>query len=299
MLGQVLHFGNPARLGIQDRQLLIDRAGRQPLTRPLEDVACLVIDHPEVTCTTPLLVAAALQGVLVIWCGEKHLPVSYGIPHPLHKQSNLRHRQQVEASLPLQKRAWAQLIQAKLTHQAAVLEYQDKPAAYLHRLAAEVKPGDPQNKEGQGARYYWQHYLPPGTAFLRDPEGPAPNPLLNYGYAIIRAAMARALAGAGLCVTLGIHHHNQYNPYALADDCMEPFRPWVDLQVLRMLRRNLPEEMDTAQKAELLSVMHQDVHWPDGSTSPMMVAMDDLAASLARLFSGEGKKLLIPQLRCV
>lgn len=299
MLKQVLHFGNPAKLGLKDNQLVIARPEKENLTRPLEDIACIVIDHAEVTCTTPLLVKAAEEGLVVIWCNEKHLPVAYSTPHPGHRLSNLRHRHQWEAGMPVFKQAWAQIVRAKLTHQAAVLEYQGKEAALLHRLAKEVKSGDPENTEAQGARYYWTQFLPGGEKLLRDPEGPFPNNLLNYGYAIIRAGMARALAGAGLCVTIGIFHHNQYNPYALADDCMEPFRPWVDLQVVRMVKRGVPEELNKDMKAELLSVLHQDVFWPDRSQSPMMVAMDEMAASLAQFFAGESKSLKIPQLRSV
>jgi CRISPR-associated protein Cas1 len=294
MLKTVLHFGNPARLSLKNDQLQIDLSGKGILTRPLEDIACIVVDHAEVSCTTPLLVRAAELGLVVVFCDQKHMPCAYSSPLVGHTLQNLRHRQQWEAGAPAFKQAWAQIIRAKLENQAAVLESAGQDPAQLLRMAREVKSGDTGNHEAQGARYYWPRLF--GKGFTREREGDPPNNWLNYGYAILRAGMARSLAGAGLCLPLGIFHRNQYNPYALADDCMEPFRPWVDLTVSRMPPEDASEDLGRSGKALLLAVLHQDVAFEDHQ-SPMMIAMDRMAASLARLFAGEDKKLTIPRLR--
>lgn len=296
MLKSVLHFGNPARLSLKDDQLLIDLKDRGVLTRPLEDIGCIVVDSAEVSCTTPLLVRAAQLGLIIVFCDDRHLPCAYSSPFVGHTLQNLRHRQQWEAGLPVFKQAWAQIIRAKLENQAAVLASAGHDHAQLLRMAREVRSGDADNLEAQGAKYYWSRLF--GSEFSREREGAFPNNFLNYGYAIVRAGMARALAGAGLCLTLGIFHHNRYNPFALADDCMEPFRPWVDLAVLRLLPEIDSEELTKTSKAVLLGILHQDVQLDDHQ-SPMMIAMDKLAVSLARLFEGEDKKLVLPRLGSV
>lgn len=296
MLKNILQFNNPARLSLKHDQLVIDLKEQGIRTRPLEDIACIVIDHGEVSCTTPLLIRAAQLGLVIVFCDERHMPCAYSSPYVGHTLQNLRHRHQWNASLPTFKQAWAQLIKAKLENQAAVLAAMNQDHAQLLRMARDVKSGDPDNMEAQGAKYYWPRLF--GKEFSREREGTFPNNYLNYGYAIVRAGMARALVGAGLCLSLGIFHHNQYNPYALADDCMEPFRPWVDLTVARLLPELTSDELEKSSKATLVGILHQDVAFPDHQ-SPMMIAMDKLATSLARVFEGEEKKLQVPILRCV
>ena len=294
MLKSILHFGNPAKLSLKNRQLVIDKLDGEIITRPLEDIGAMVIDHGEIRITTPLLTFAASSGVVIVWCDEKHLPVAYSHSISGHSLQNLRHRLQFEAGTPKFKQAWAQIIKAKLVNQAKVLELYGKENATLKRLAREIRSGDPENYEGQGARYYWSKLFGEDENFIRDPDGEFPNSFLNYGYSIVRAAMARSLAGAGFCLTLGIHHHNQYNSYCLADDCMEPYRPWVDLEVLKMISEEFEPELNPKAKARLLAVFHQDVK-VNSSLSPMQVNMDDFSASLAGFFSGDSKGLILPE----
>lgn len=295
MLKSVLHFGNPARLSLRDDQLVIQRPDRQELTRPLEDIASLVIDHGEISLSTPLLIRAAEKGIITVYCNQQHLPVAYGSPVVGHTLQNLRHRQQWGAGLPVFKQAWAQIVKVKLKNQARALEAIGQEAATLHRLAKEVKSGDPENAEAQGARYYFPRMFSSIQGFVREREGIFPNNFLNYGYAIVRAGMARSLAGAGLCLTLGIFHHNQYNPYALADDCMEPYRAWVDYVVWNMIQATGEQELTPEIKKEFLSILHADVEMED-KQSPMMISMDVLAASLAGVFAGvqEPRDLKLP-----
>jgi CRISPR-associated protein Cas1 len=286
MLKSVLHFGNPARLSLRDDQLVIQRSDRQELTRPLEDIASLVIDHGEVSLTTPLMVRAAEKGIITVYCNQQHLPVAYGSPVVGHTLQNLRHRQQWGAGMPIFKQTWAQIVKGKLKNQASALEAIGQEAATLHRLAKGVKSGDPENAEAQGARYYFPRMFHSIQGFVREREGKFPNNFLNYGYAIVRAGMARSLAGAGLCLTLGIFHHNQYNPYALADDCMEPYRAWVDYVVWNLIQASGATELTPEIKKEFLALLHADVSM-DERHSPMMVSMDALAASLAGVFAGD------------
>jgi CRISPR-associated protein Cas1 len=295
MLKSVLHFGNPARLSLKEDQLVISRPEKQEITRPLEDIGSLVIDHGEVSLTTPLLTRAAELSILVVFCNRLHLPVAYANPVVGHTLQNLRHRQQWKAGVPLFKQTWAQIVKSKLTNQALALEAIGQEAATLHRLARQVKSGDPENTEAQGARYYFPRMFHDVPDFIRDRDGQYPNNFLNYGYAIVRAGMARALAGAGLCLTLGIFHHNQYNPYALADDCMEPYRAWVDFVVRKIGQKTDAKELLPEIKKEFLGLLHADVIQED-KHSPMMVNMDQFAASLAEVFAGERapKDLKVP-----
>jgi CRISPR-associated protein Cas1 len=293
MRGSILHFGNPCRLSLKLDQLVIQKADGQTLTRPLEDIAVIVVDHGEVSLSTPLMARAAQMGVGIVFCDEKHLPVAYSSPMVGHTLQNLRHRQQWAAGQVVHKQAWAQVIRKKLLNQADTLKLLGKDCATLRRMAKDVKSGDSSNEEAKGAKYYWNQLL--GRDFVRERYGDFPNNYLNYGYAIVRAGMARALSGAGLCLTIGIFHHNQYNPFALADDCMEPFRPWVDLEVIRMLHEAKGQELDKEAKARLLLILQQDVQF-EGYRRPMMGAMDQLASSLAHLFEGRKKDLDLPSL---
>lgn len=296
MQKSILHFGNPARLNLKHDQLVISRPERQDITRPLEDIASIVIDHGEISISTPLLARAGENGIVIVFCDNNHLPVSYANPVIGHSLQSLRHRHQWGAGIPIFKQAWAQIVKSKLNNQAAALEAIGQEAATLHRLSKEVKSGDPENKEAQGARYYFPRMFSSISGFVREREGVFPNNFLNYGYAIVRAGMARSLAGAGLCLSLGIFHRNQYNPFVLADDCMEPYRAWVDFVVWNMVQATGEQELSPEIKKEFLSVLHADVQMEDRQ-SPMIVSMDALAASLAEVFAGERepKALKLPE----
>jgi CRISPR-associated protein Cas1 len=291
----ILHFSNPAILKLKYDQLVIEMEDRGPITRPLEDIGCIVVENHQVTCTTPVLVRAAEMGVVIVWCDSKHMPVAYSSPFVGNTMQNLRHRQQWAAGKPVFKQVWAQLIQAKLRNQATVLEILGKDHLRLLRLASEVKSGDKDNLEAVGARYYWSRLFKEVPGFVREPAGPFPNNYLNYGYAIVRAACARALVGAGLCLTLGVFHHNQYNPFALVDDCMEPFRPWVDLAVFQLMAEGAEEDLDKSGKARLLQVV-QEYGRVDDKNVELTTGMEMLASSLAKCFEGIGKELKIPSM---
>lgn len=293
MLKQILYFGNPARLSLRHDQLQIERAGQETLTRPLEDIGSILIDHGEVSLTTPLISRAAGMGVLLIFTDAQHLPVAYTTSMTGHHLQNLRHRQQLEVSPLRNKQIWTQLVRAKLLNQADVLAAHGHSATRLNYLAKTLKRGDADNHEAQGARHYWEQLFGQDPDFYRDRYGPPPNHLLNYGYAILRAATARALAGAGLCLAVGVFHHHRGDQHPLADDVMEPFRPWIDHCVLGMGARMMEPELDRQAKASLLQVLHHDTRMGT-QLSPLMVALDTTAASLAAFFAGETETLRLP-----
>jgi CRISP-associated protein Cas1 len=295
MIKKLLTFGNPYYLSTRMQQLVIaNKETGEEVTRPVEDLGVVIIDHPQITFTSGLMQLLAEHNVALVVCDSKHHPSTMMLHLDTHHIQAERFRQQIAASEPLKKNLWMQTIKAKVRNQAAVLKAVGENPLALESLANKVASGDPTNIEGQAARIYWKQLF--GENFLRDPGGPPPNPSLNYGYSIIRAAIARALVGSGLLPTLGIHHRNKYNSYALADDVMEPYRPYVDLLVYRQRQtigdyHNLTKE----RKAEFLQLLHSDVD-NKGNTSPMLVAMENSSASLAQCFAGTIKKPIYPQL---
>jgi CRISP-associated protein Cas1 len=295
MLKKLLTFGNPYYLSTRLQQLVIaNKESGEEITRPVEDLGVVVIDHPQITFTSGLMQLLAEHNVALVVCDTKHHPTSMMLHLDTHHIQAERFRQQIAASEPLKKNVWMHTVKAKVRNQAAVLRAVGQSPLALENLANKVSSGDSANLEGQAARIYWKQLF--GEAFFRDPEGPPPNPSLNYGYAIIRAAVARALVGSGLLPTLGIHHRNKYNSFALADDIMEPYRPFVDLLVYRQ-RETMADyhHLTKERKAQFLQLLHSDVG-NKGHTSPMMVAMEASSASLAHCFTGTLKKPVYPQL---
>lgn len=298
MIKRTLLFSNPYYLSTRNEQLVIsNKEKEQETTQAIEDIGYLVLDHPQITVSYSAMQKLAANNVAVIYCDEKHLPASMLLSLDAHHTQNERFRKQLEASEPLKKQLWKQTIEAKIGNQAMVLKKYGGGEQPLLRFAREVKSGDPTNQEGQASRHYWKSVFAPFIGPIkRDRFGEPPNNLLNYGYALLRAATARALAGAGLLCTLGIHHHNRYNAFALADDIMEPFRPFVDELVLHRLTAGLPnEELTTADKAYLLKVLAIDTQMPR-HTSPLMIALNKTASSLVHCFDGSKKKLLFPKI---
>jgi CRISP-associated protein Cas1 len=234
--------------------------------------------------------------VAVITCSENLLPTGLLMPLESNTLQSERFRAQIEATEPLKKQLWQQVVKAKISNQAAVLEKWNGKNKFLTELADRVKSGDADNAEAVAAAHYWQNLFPPIWQFYRKRDGAAPNNLLNYGYAIIRAGMARALVGAGLLPTLGIFHRNRYNAYCLADDMMEPYRPFVD-QVVRGIIHHTSDVQNLTQvlKIDLLKIPQTDVLL-DKEKSPLLVAMQRTAASLAKCYLGEQRKLLLPQM---
>lgn len=293
MIKRTVYIGNPAYLGTQLLQMRVERPERDPVTIPIEDMGMLVLDHPQITITHGLMVRLSEAKVVVMACNSKHMPEAMLLPMIGHTEYTERIKDQINASVPLKKQLWAQTVSAKIFNQARHLESYEKKAGRLHYLAKNVTSGDAGNHEAIAAAFYWQHIfnLP---EFIRGQNEETPNDLLNYAYAIIRAIIARALVSSGLLPSLGIWHSNKYNAYCLADDIMEPYRPYAD-RMVHLLTNGGKEviPLDTATKAELLKIPAMDVKI-DGKTSPLMVAASRTSNSLFECFTGISRKILYP-----
>ena len=256
-----------------------------------------MIDHKQITITSGALEALLENNSAVVTCDSNHMPVGLPLPLAGNKTQNERFRYQLAASLPLRKQLWQQTIQQKIRNQAFVLDQcSDAETKCMYIWSNEVNSGDTHNLEARAAVYYWKSLFGHIPGFIRDREGIAPNHLLNYGYAILRAVVARSLVASGLLPTLGIHHHNRYNAYCLADDMMEPYRPYVDRLVYTITEQYGVEiELSRDIKAELLSIPTLDVVI-GGKRSPLMVAVGQTTASLYKCFSGELRKIAYPEM---
>ena len=313
MIKKTLYFGNPAYLSLRQQQMVIklpevetndsltDTFKRNAkVTKPIEDIGIVVLDNRRITITQGLLEALLDNNCAVITCDTRSLPVGMMLPLCGNTVQSERFRCQIDASIPLKKQLWQQTIKAKICNQAAVLKNCcGMEAKTMLRWADDVRSGDPDNIEGRAAAFYWKNIfngIEGIDSFTRDREGVPPNNLLNYGYAILRAVVARALVSSGLLPTLGIHHHNRYNAYCLADDIMEPYRPYVDELILRIIRSDTDyKELTTALKAQLLSIPTLDVNI-NGKRSPLMIAATTTTASLVKCFSGEIRKIAYPSM---
>lgn len=296
MLKRTIYVGNPAHLYLELNQLRLKRPGEEtPAQATIADMGVLVLDHPQITLTLPLMQALMAENVALLVCDATHHPsglmLTLADGHHLHSR---RAKAQAAAKLPLKKQLWQQTVQAKLANQAAVLQKNHrKGAETLLRLAKEVRSGDPDNLEARGAARYWSALWP---GFKRDRYGEWPNPLLNYGYAILRATVARALVASGLIPALGIFHQNQYNAFCLADDVMEPYRPLIDHLVASLAEQEPPEGtfgLTKTHKQVLLGQATLDVLLED-VTRPMQVAIQRTASSLANCYLGEEKHIQYP-----
>ena len=302
MIKRTLCFTNPAYLSIRDRQLVVrvDRHDNEPerqTTIPIEDIGVVVLDNRQITITHGAMSALLENCAAVITSNEAHLPVGLLLPLEGHTIQSERFQDQISASLPLRKQLWQQTVQQKILNQAALLrQLHNTETGNMQRWAADVRSGDSTNLEGRAAAFYWSQMFPQILYFTRNRDGGYPNPLLNYGYAILRAVIARALVGSGLLPTLGIHHHNRYNAYCLADDIMEPYRPYVDNLVAQTMDEYGDIGVTTDIKRRLLTIPTIEVRI-DGQRSPLMVAASQTTASLARCFSGESRKLAYPEMQ--
>ncbi|MBS1765404.1 MAG: type II CRISPR-associated endonuclease Cas1 [Bacteroidetes bacterium] len=318
MIKRTLYFGNPAYLSLSNGQLLVrlpevEKSNQLDLsfkkqaqaTIPVEDIGVVVLDNKQITITHGLMDSLMENNVAVITCNSTRHPT--GLLLPLHGNTlqHERYREQIEASEPLRKQLWQQTIIQKIKNQAAVLRSQKIDAGYLFPVYKNVKSGDSENAEATAAAFYWQrvfsnlpepHSNKLKNGFKRNRGGEPPNHYLNYGYALLRATMARSIVAAGLLPTLGIHHSNRYNAYCLADDLMEPYRPVVDKVVLQtIIQHGIEDELSKEIKASLLSIPIADVSI-DGESSPLMIATQRTAVSLVKCFAGEQRKLLYPEL---
>ena len=266
------------------------------ITKPVEDIGIVVLDNKQITITSGVLEALLENNSAVITCDSKSMPVGLMLPLYGNTTQNERFRQQLDASVPLKKQLWQQTIKSKIDNQASVLEKCTAEEVKCMRIwANDVKSGDPDNLEARAAAYYWKGLFANVKGFTREREGISPNNLLNYGYAILRAIVARGLVTSGLLPTLGIHHHNRYNAYCLADDIMEPYRPYVDELVFGLVQlhgSNL--ELTKEIKACLLTIPTLEVKI-GGKRSPLMVAVGQTTASLYKCFDGELRRISYPE----
>lgn len=298
MIKRTLYFGNPAYLSMRLSQLVVKMPenGDSFKTIPIEDIGIVVLDNKQITMTQGLLEALIDNNCAVISCGSNHMPVGLMLPLYGNTIQNERFRRQIDASLPLKKQLWQQTIQVKISNQAAVLKLTTGEEHNNMRIwAKNVRSGDPDNLEARAAAYYWKNFFPDNSRFIRGREEDDPNSLFNYGYAILRAIIARALVGSGLLPTFGIHHHNRYNAYCLADDIMEPYRPYIDLIVHGIVQKYGNGELTKEAKRELLSIPTTEVTI-NGKRSPLMIAASTSTASLAKCFNGEIRKITYPEM---
>lgn len=308
MIKKTLYFENPAYLSMKNAQLVIrlpevvandslPESFKQDAVKtiPIEDIGVVILDHKQITITHGLLEALLDNNAAVVTCGSNRMPIGLHLPLEGNTTQSERTQAQIEASLPLKKQLWQQTIQAKITNQAYVLHVcRGETVKNMLAWARDVKSGDADNLEGRAAAYYWANMFSRVEGFRRGREGVPPNNLLNYGYAVLRAVIARSLVASGLFPALGIHHHNRYNAYCLADDVMEPYRPFVDKLVVEIVDSGIDfAKLSKEIKMQLLNIPVLDVEI-NGQRSPLMVAAAQTTASLARCYLGETRKVAYP-----
>ena len=265
-------------------------------TVPIEDLGVIILDNKQITITQGLIDALLENNCALITCDSRRMPVGLMLPLAGNTIQNERFRSQLDSSLPLRKQLWQQTIEAKIRNQAAVLKYvTGQEHKNMLKWSDSVRSGDADNMEARAAVYYWKTIFPNDPCFIRDREDEGANALLNYGYAILRAVVARALVGAGLLPTLGIHHHNRYNAYCLADDIMEPYRPYVDKLVVEMLEDGAEDKLNATNKVKLLNIPVIEVKINE-KRSPLMIAVSQTVSSLVKCFRGDCRKLIYPDL---
>ena len=292
MLKKTILLENKASVTTKNSQLVIKSEIRES-TIPIEDIGFLVIDHPEIYLSIPAMNLLIESNSSVILCGTNHLPNGMFLNLNSHHIQQEIFKNQINASAPLKKQLWQQTIIEKITNQGILLEKITGSKNSFDFLCTKVLSGDTSNMEGVAASQYWKSFFE--IKFKRERFGDYPNNFLNYGYAILRAATARALSGSGLLNTLGIHHKSKYNAFALADDIMEPFRPVVDEKVFEIMHNYEEQELNTFLKSELLQILTRTVYFKE-EKSPLMVALQKTASSLQQCYTGERKKIKYPNL---
>lgn len=295
MIKRTLYFGNPSTLNTKNEQLLFKNPETgETKELPIEDIGILIIDHHQITISQALLIKCLANNIAFITCDKTHHPTGMFLNLDGNSLQSSKFQSQIEASVPLKKQIWQQTIMSKIQNQASILKKEGIPVNNMLNWASSVKSGDSDNREGTAASYYWKNIFPEFLDFRRERFGPPPNNLLNYGYALIRAIAARSLVASGLLPTLGIFHKNQYNSYCLADDIMEPYRPFVDQVVLEIINLNGKFlELTPSMKKKLLMIPTMDV-MIKGEKSPLMIAMQKTTSSLARCFENKVKKIDYP-----
>ncbi len=302
MIKRTIYIGNPVGLSTTNKQLIIKtRDENEPDGRTtsvaIEDIGVLVLDNQQIVVSQRVFQLLLDNNSVILVCGENHMPQGLVYPFEGNTTQSERYRDQVEASLPLKKQLWQQTVSKKIFNQSVLLGAQGVKTENMLHWAREVTSGDIKNHEARAAAYYWDNLF--NACFKRDRFGFPPNNMLNYGYAVLRAVIARALVGSGLMPTLGIHHRNKYNAFCLADDIMEPYRPFVDKVVLEIINEaEIDEEFDELTpdlKRKLLIIPAMDVEI-EGRKSPLMIAAQRTSASLSKCFSGENRKIIFPDM---
>ena len=293
MIKKTLYFTRECSLHLKDCQLKIHfRDDNSSRSVPVEDIGYIVLENPLISITTPLIAALSENNVSVVFTDRNMMPISMLMPFEGNSIQQEVYRSQIGASLPLNKRLWQQLVTAKIINQSLLLDKIGLDGSTIKPYSKNVKSGDSDNREGTAAKAYWPILF--GNSFSRDRYGDAPNNMLNYGYSILRAATARAIVGSGLLPLVGIFHKNRYNSFPLADDLMEPFRPFVD-EIVYYLFENGEKELTTDVKRHLLEVLTCDTKY-DESVKPLAIGLSTTTASLVKCYKGDTDKLVLPVL---
>ncbi len=292
MIKQTLFFTTPVSLSLKYNQIEIRyKDVEEVITRPIEDVGVIIVENQMVHFTIPLLNALADNNVAVIFCNAQCMPNTMLMPLESNAIQQEVYRFQVEASLPTKKRIWKDIIEYKIRNQAALLDMLGRDGKVLKPYYMNVLSGDSDNREGLAAKIYWQQMY--GRRFNRNRNGEDPNSLLNYGYAILRAAVARALLGSGLFPAFGLFHRNRYNAFPLADDVMEPYRPFIDYAVYQIFGYSSEACLDKEAKQSLVRVLFTDVKMKD-QIRPLQVALSMTTASLVRALKDKKESIIYP-----
>ena len=296
MIRKTVEFSTPGtRLSVAHRQLIVERPGLPKSALPIEDLGIVIVDDIRATYTQSVFLSLLETGTTVMVTGRDHLPVGMMLPLDAHHVQTERHRAQVETTAPTRKRAWQAIVRGKIGQQATVLHHFTGSHGGLAPMARRVRSGDPDNLEAQAAQRYWPRLF--GKTFRRDRKADGVNTLLNYGYAVIRAAVARSVVAAGLIPSLGVHHRHRGNPFCLADDLLEPYRPYVDWRVRLMVGedgQSPPELTDRSARAALLSLLNETVR-VGGRREPLLLAVHTSAASLCRALISGDRTLALPE----
>lgn len=292
MIKRIIEVSNPYKLSLHLNNLIVSNEKEEIGRVPLEDVAILILDHAYVSYTLQLMQACLKENIIVIFCNEKHLPAAILLPFEAHTTQAEIYQRQFAVKEPTKKQLWQKVIQGKLKAQADVILAYHGNATTIQRMIAQVKSGDTSQREGAAAKYYWKELF--GKSFKRDPELDGINAFLNYGYAVIRAAVARCIVGTGLHPSLGIHHHNKYNAFQLADDLMEPLRPLIDRIVKRYELENESFELNQTTKGVLLSVLTDELNYQK-KHFPFLVAVQHYVTNAKRFLFQETKTIAIPE----
>lgn len=295
MIKQTLTFQSPASLSLKDGQLVIHlKDVDKTITRPIEDIGVMIIENQMIKLTIPLLNALADNNVAVVFCDGHSMPKSMLMTLEGNTTLQETYRYQIDATLPVKKKIWKQIVESKIKNQDRLLDKLERTGGVLKPYYMNVKSGDSDNREGIAAKIYWNNLL--GKDFVREREGDPPNNLLNYGYTILRAAMTRAILGSGLYPAFGVHHCSRYNAFPLADDLMEPYRPFVDEVVYHLYNDGGCFFLDKEVKMVLQRVLVCDVKMGK-VTRPLEIALTLTTASLAKVFKGETDQLALPYLK--